>query len=98
MVRTAWWYKSAITSSMRIAHLADAFGRTAEVHGGGLPNLHLCCAIRNTTWYESMVLTNPVVKETGVDENGEIHAPSGSGIGWEPDVERLQADGLPAGR
>ena len=31
----------------------------AEVHGGGAVNTHLCMAIPNTTYYESLVMTNP---------------------------------------
>jgi len=91
MVRTEWCFKGGITGAMRIAHLADAFGRKAEVHGGDLPNLHLCCAIPNTTWYESIVLTNPVVKEAGIDQEGMIHAPAVPGIGWDVDIEALTA-------
>ena len=91
MVRTGWYFKGGITGSIRISHLADSFGRTAEVHGGDLPNLHLCCAIRNTTWYESMALTNPVVKEAGIDDQGLIHAPTAPGIGWDVDLEALAA-------
>ncbi len=38
-----------------------------------------------------MVLTNPVVKETGIDHDGMIHAPSVPGIGWDIDLEVLAA-------
>lgn len=89
MVRTGWYYKGGITGSMRIFHLADSFGRTAEVHGPGLPNLHLCCAVKNNSYYESMVLSNPVVKESGVDEHGQIHAPQVPGIGYTVDFDEL---------
>jgi L-alanine-DL-glutamate epimerase-like enolase superfamily enzyme len=97
LVRTGWWYKGGITGSLRIAHLADAFGTTAEVHGGDLPNLHLCCAIQNTTFYESMVLENPVQKEARIDEEGVIHAPTAPGIGWEVDPDRLRSMAIAVG-
>ena len=53
MVRTSTHYKGGITGGLRVAHLAESFNMRAEVHGGGLPNLHLACAIPNNTYYES---------------------------------------------
>ena len=70
-----------VTGALRIASVADAFGRTVEFHTGGLPHAHLCCAVRNTTFYESVVLSNPVQKEPGVDSEGNVRAPEGPGIG-----------------
>ena len=61
-VRTSAGFKGGITGAMRIAHLADAFRLRAEVHGGGLVHAHLCMAIPNTTYYESLVMVNPVVR------------------------------------
>jgi L-alanine-DL-glutamate epimerase-like enolase superfamily enzyme len=40
-------------------------------------------AISNTTYYESLVRTNPVVREPAVDEQGLVHAPTAPGIGFE---------------
>ena len=54
-VRTSWNLRGGITGAMRIAHLADAFRIRAEVHGPGLIHQHLCMAISNTTYYESLV-------------------------------------------
>jgi L-alanine-DL-glutamate epimerase-like enolase superfamily enzyme len=82
-VRTSAGFKGGITGAMRIAHLADAFRLRAEVHGGGLVHAHLCMAIPNTTYYESLVMTNPVVREPAVDEHGLVHAPMAPGIGFE---------------
>jgi L-alanine-DL-glutamate epimerase-like enolase superfamily enzyme len=82
-VRTSAAFKGGITGAMRIAHLADAFRLRAEVHGGGLVHTHLCMAIPNTTYYESLVMTNPVAREPAVDEQGLVHAPTAPGIGFE---------------
>ncbi len=82
-VRTSAGLKGGLTGAMRIAHLADAFRLRAEVHGGGIVNTHLCMAISNTTYYESLVYTNPVVREPAVDEHGLVHAPTAPGIGDE---------------
>jgi L-alanine-DL-glutamate epimerase-like enolase superfamily enzyme len=82
LVRTSTHYKGGFTGGLRVAHIADSCHMRAEVHGGGLPNLHLACAIPNTTYYESLVTTNPIVVEPGIDSDGCIAAPSFPGIGW----------------
>jgi L-alanine-DL-glutamate epimerase-like enolase superfamily enzyme len=79
-VRASTTLRGGITGAMRTAHLADAYRVRAEVHGSDIPNHHLCMAISNTTYYESFVTSNPVVREKAVDENGLMHAPAGPGI------------------
>jgi len=61
------------------------------VHGGGLPNTHLAAAFRNSSYYESMVLTNPISVEPGVGPDGCVRAPMAPGIGFEIDLDRLKA-------
>jgi L-alanine-DL-glutamate epimerase-like enolase superfamily enzyme len=68
---------------MRIAHLADAYHLRAEVHGMGLESAHLCMAIKNNTYYESLVWGNPTTREGMVDAQGSVHAPKGVGVGYE---------------
>ncbi|NUW35700.1 racemase [Nonomuraea sp. SMC257] len=82
-VRTSAQYKGGITGAMRIAHLAESFQLRAEVHGTGIVNAHLCMAIPNTSYYESLVFTNPVVREPAVDPDGMVRAPSAPGIGYD---------------
>ncbi|MFB6610429.1 enolase C-terminal domain-like protein [Agromyces sp. NPDC056379] len=79
-VRASATLRGGITGAMRTAHLADAFRLRAEVHGSDIPNQHLCMAISNTTYYESLVTSNPVRREAAVDENGMVHAPTEPGI------------------
>jgi L-alanine-DL-glutamate epimerase-like enolase superfamily enzyme len=86
-VRTDAFMKAGVTGSMRIAHLADAFRLRAEVHGGGAVHAHLCFAIPNTTFYESLVTTNPAVREPRVAADGHIHAGDARGVGWEAEDE-----------
>ncbi|MFF1879768.1 enolase C-terminal domain-like protein [Leifsonia sp. NPDC058230] len=83
MVRTSSGFKGGITGAMRIAHLADSFQMRAEVHGAGLANEHLCMAIPNTTYYESLVTTNPVRQDARLTASAELVAPEEPGIGWE---------------
>ncbi|ERK73501.1 enolase C-terminal domain-like protein [Leifsonia aquatica] len=79
-VRASTNLRGGITGAMRTAHLADAFRLRAEVHGSDLPTHHLCMAIPNTTYYESLVTATTVVREKYVDENGLLHAPTEPGI------------------
>ncbi len=87
LVRTSTHYKGGVTGGLRVAHLADAFNLRAEVHGGGPPNLHLACAIPNTTYYESLITANPIVVEAGIGRDGAISPPTVPGIGWPADVD-----------
>jgi L-alanine-DL-glutamate epimerase-like enolase superfamily enzyme len=80
-VRASAGLRGGITGSLRTAHLADAYRLRAEVHGGDLPNQNLCMAISNTTYYESLVTSNPVRREAAVGADGMVHAPTTPGIG-----------------
>jgi L-alanine-DL-glutamate epimerase-like enolase superfamily enzyme len=82
-VHTGELYRGGITGAMRVAHLADAFLLRAEVRGSGLVAAHLCMSISNATYYESPVLTNPVVREECVDIRGQLPAPTGPGLGYD---------------
>ncbi len=82
MVRTSTHFKGGITGGLRVAHLAESFNLRAEVHGGGLPNLHLGCAIPNNTYYESLVTSLTLDPEPGIGRDGCISPPDLPGIGW----------------
>jgi L-alanine-DL-glutamate epimerase-like enolase superfamily enzyme len=79
-VRASTTLRGGITGAMRTAHLADAYRLRAEVHGSDIPNHHLCMAISNTTYYESLITSATVTRERYVDENGLVHAPTEPGI------------------
>ncbi|MBB2910344.1 L-alanine-DL-glutamate epimerase-like enolase superfamily enzyme [Streptosporangium becharense] len=79
-VRAGTQLRGGFTGSMRTAHLADAYRLRAEVHGPEIPNRHLCMAISNTTYYESLVFGNPITRESGIDDRGFVHAPTGPGV------------------
>ena len=80
-VRASTTLRGGITGAMRTAHLADAYRLRTEVHGSDIPNHHLCMAISNTTYYESLVTSSTVTRERYVDAAGLVHAPRGPGIG-----------------
>ena len=77
-VRTSAQPPGGITGAMRIAHLADSFRLRAEVHGPTESAVHLCMAIPNCTYYESLVTSNPVMRESRVGPDGLVHAPDGA--------------------
>lgn len=83
MVRTDAFLKGGVTGALRIAHLADSFHLRAEIHGGGAVHAHLAMVIPNTTFYESLIMTNPVVRELRVAADGNVHASDAIGVGWE---------------
>jgi L-alanine-DL-glutamate epimerase-like enolase superfamily enzyme len=97
-VRTSAELRGGITGAMRIAHLADAFRLRAEVHGMGTYSQHLCMAISNTTYYESLVMSEEVIREPVVDAHGHVHAPDGVGFGlpagpdYPPELRHLVID------
>ena len=82
-LRVSTFLRGGFTGAMRIAHLADSYHLRAEVHGFGLESAHLCMAIKNNTFYESLVWHNPTSREEMVDKDGFVHAPQDPGVGFE---------------
>jgi len=82
-VRTGSTLRGGVTGALRTAHLAEAFLLRAEVHAPGLVNRHLCMAIRNNTYYESIIDSNPVRRPDEVDDRGMVQAPLAIGVGFE---------------
>jgi L-alanine-DL-glutamate epimerase-like enolase superfamily enzyme len=80
-VRTSVELRGGFTGAMRTAHLADAYRLRAEPHGPTLTSRHLCMAISNCTYYESLVWGNPIRQEKGIDKRGMVAAPSAPGVG-----------------
>lgn len=102
-VRTSAALRGGVTGAMRIAHLADAHLLRAEVHGGGVVAQHLCMAIKNNTYYEALIVSNPVTRPREVGPDGLVHAPLTPGVGWEsvweldgPPRELLDIDAVAA--
>jgi L-alanine-DL-glutamate epimerase-like enolase superfamily enzyme len=91
VVRTSSGLRGGITGAMRTAHLADSFLLRAEVHGGGDAAKHLCMAISNTTYFESLIVSSNVVRPDEVDAQGNVHASTLPGIGFEAAWEATPA-------
>jgi L-alanine-DL-glutamate epimerase-like enolase superfamily enzyme len=90
MVRTSSFYKGGLTGALKIAHLAEAHGMKAEVHGMGVANAHLAAAIPNNDFYEQLVFSTGHIKALRKQNelpvvDGFITAPETPGLG--PDID-----------
>ncbi len=91
--------KGGITTLVKTAHLAEAFGMNYEVHHGGnslnnVANLHVIVAIRNTQFFEVLLPDAAqkygLAKDIEMDSEGYVHAPTGPGLGAEIDFELIE--------
>jgi L-alanine-DL-glutamate epimerase-like enolase superfamily enzyme len=89
-----------ITPLVKVAHLAEAFGMRMEVHGGGLGNLHVLCAMGIPGQYYERGLLHPFVDyeaskpwlrqiEDPMDDEGYVHVPDAPGLGWDIDFDYI---------
>ncbi len=91
--------KGGLTTMLKTAHLAEAFGLRYEVHHSGnslnnLANLHLCMAVHNTTMFEVLLPHGAhkygMARELEIDRDGKLHAPTGPGLGAEIDFALIE--------
>jgi L-alanine-DL-glutamate epimerase-like enolase superfamily enzyme len=91
--------KGGLTTMLKTAHLAEAFGCRYEIHHSGnslnnLANLHVCMAIRNTTMWEVLLPDGAhkygMVKDLAPDAQGLMYAPTAPGIGGDIDFELIR--------
>ncbi|HET6182877.1 MAG TPA: enolase C-terminal domain-like protein [Acetobacteraceae bacterium] len=91
--------KGGLTTMLKTAHLAEAFGLRYEVHHSGnslnnLANLHLCMAIPNTTMWEVLLPDGAhkygMAQELEIDKDGLMHAPTKPGLGGEIDFALIE--------
>ena len=82
--------KGGITTLIKAAHLAEAFGLKFEVHHGGnslnnVANLHVLAAIANADYFEVLLPDAAhrygLEREIDVDRDGLVHAPMEPGLG-----------------
>jgi L-alanine-DL-glutamate epimerase-like enolase superfamily enzyme len=89
--------KGGITGLMKIAHLAEAFGMNCEVHDSynalnNVAGTHVMMAIDNCDWLEVLAfnrsgdhslghLSYGLTEPFEVDREGNVHAPTGPGLG-----------------
>ena len=92
MVRGGVGDVGGITPLVKIAHLAEAFGMQMEVHGGGVGNLHVLCAMGAPGLYYERGLLHPLIDYDAtppwlhisidpMDDQGYVHVSQLPGLG-----------------
>ena len=98
IVRADVSWKHGVTGTLKIAHLAEAFGLRCEIHTTtmnymDMVNLHVSCAIRNCDYFEYFVPEEqfqlPMKGKLPIDEEGMITVPDEPGIGAELDWDLI---------
>jgi L-alanine-DL-glutamate epimerase-like enolase superfamily enzyme len=91
--------KGGLTTMLKTAHLAEAFHMNYEVHHGGnslnnMAQLHLACAIRNTTFFEVLLPHGAhkygLINDIRIGKDGLAHCPRAPGIGAEIDFDLIE--------
>lgn len=99
IVRADVSWKNGVTGTLKIAHMAEAFGLQCEIHTTtmnymDIVNLHVSCAIRNCKYFEYFVPEEkfqlPMLGTLPIDSDGWITVPEKPGIGVELDWELIQ--------
>lgn len=99
IVRADVSWKNGITGTLKIAHMAEAFGLRCEIHTTtmnymDIVNLHVSCAIRNCKYFEYFVPEEkfqlPMKGKLPIDDKGIITVPEGPGVGVELDWELIK--------
>lgn len=103
IVRADVSWKHGITGTLKIAHLAEAFGMRCEIHTTTtgpleMANLHVSCAIRNCEYFELFVPDDvfqfPMKTPLPVDGSGIIHVPDRPGLGVELDWDAIENNSI----
>lgn len=98
IVRADVSWKSGVTGTLKIAHLAEAFGMNCEIHCTlmgpmDIANLHVACAVSNSEFFElhmpETVFQFPMKQPYPIDENGVIHVPQKPGLGIDIDWDAV---------
>jgi L-alanine-DL-glutamate epimerase-like enolase superfamily enzyme len=90
-----------VTPLMKAVHLAEAFGMSLEVHGGGSGNLHALCAMGIPGAYYERGLLHPFVDyeqpapwlhaiADPMDAEGYVHVSQQPGLGQEINFEYIR--------
>jgi len=90
-----------ITPLVKIAHLAESFGMHMEVHGGGVGNLHVLCAMATPGLYYERGLLHPFIDYDAtpawlnapvdpMDSEGNVHVSQLPGLGMDLNVDYIR--------
>ncbi len=102
------WDVGGITPLMKIAHLCESFGVQMEVHGGGVGNLHVPCAMGIAGEYYERGLLHPFIDydqppawlnelTDPVDDEGYVHVAQKPGLGQDINFDYIKENAVTAG-
>lgn len=102
IMRTGVFDVGGIGPSLKVAHLAEAFNMNCEVHGSGVGNLAVVCAIKNCDWYERGLL-HPFLDydqppgylnriPDPIDSEGYVHISMEPGLGADINLDYINAN------
>ncbi len=95
------WDVGGITPLIKIAHLCEAFGVRMEVHGGGVGNLHVLCAMGIPGEYYERGLLHPFLDYEQpqpwlnelvdpLDDEGYVHVSQKPGLGLDINFDYIK--------
>lgn len=95
IVRADVSWKAGVTGTLKIAHMAEAFGMQCEIHTAMGPmdvaNLHVSCAIRNCEYHEVLVpeapFRFPLKQGVYIDNEGFASVSEKPGLGIDDDID-----------
>ena len=102
MVRTGVWDVGGINPSLKIAHMAECFHISCEVHGTGAGNLAVAAGVPNCTYYERGLL-HPFLDyeapkeyqlriDDEMDSDGYVNLRDMPGLGQDLDFDYIDAN------
>jgi len=99
ILRADVYWRGGITGVMKTAHLCEAFGIKTELHHGASPlmdlaTVHCACAMKNCDYLEVLVpeadYQYGLKQYLQIDAQGDVHPPSGVGLGVEIDWDYIE--------
>lgn len=102
LVRAGVWDVGGISPAMKIAHMAESFHMSCEIHGTGAGNLAVAAGISNTSFYERGLL-HPFIDydkpkeyqnriDDEMDDEGYVHCRDEPGLGQDLNMEYINAN------
>lgn len=102
LVRAGVWDVGGINPAMKIAHMAESFHMSCEIHGTGAANLAVAAGISNTSFYERGLL-HPFIDydepkeyqnriDDEMDNEGYVHCRDEPGLGQDLNLEYIEAN------
>ncbi|MEM1265699.1 MAG: enolase C-terminal domain-like protein [Pseudomonadota bacterium] len=102
IVRAGVWDVGGISSVLKVAHMAESFHMSCEIHGTGAGNLSVVCGIGNTRFYERGLL-HPFIDydapkehqnriDDEMDADGYVHARATPGLGQDLNMDYIDGN------